>query len=63
MATQIQKTHRWAEEIQRRQDADRKANGEPMYFFDGGFHTWGQVQFLAQLNTALGSQGSTQLAR
>ena len=63
MATLIQKTHHWADEIQRQQDADRKANSEPVYFFDGGFHTWGRVQFLAQLNTALSSQGSIQLAR
>ena len=63
MATQIQKTHHRADEIQRQQDAAQKANGEPVFFFDGGFHTWGQVQFLAQLNAALGSQGSTQLAR
>ena len=63
MTTQIQKTHYWADEIQRQQDEARKANAEPVFFFDGGFHTWDRVQFLAQLNTALGSQGSTQLAR
>ena len=63
MATQIQKTHHWADEIERQQDAARKASGEPVFFFDGGFHTWGQVQFLAQLNAALSSQVSVQLAR
>ena len=63
MATQILKTHHWADEIQRQQDPAGKVNGEPVFFFDGGFHTWGRVQFLAQLNAALGSQGSIQLAR
>ena len=63
MTTQIQETRLWAQEIQRQQDEARKANAEPVFFFDGGFHTWGRVQFLAQLNSALGSQGSTQLAR
>ncbi len=63
MTTQIQKTHPWADGIQKQQDAARKANGEPVFFFDGGFHTWGQVQFLAQLNAALGSQVGFQSAR
>ncbi len=63
MTTQIQKTHNLADDVRRQQDAARRANSEPVFFFDGGFHTWGQVQFLAQLNAALGSQGSIQLAR
>ena len=63
MATQIQKTHDRADEIPRQQDASRTATGEPVFFFDGDFHTWGQVQFLAQLNAALGSQVGVQLAR
>ena len=48
-----EKTHRWTDDLRRREALIRKETSEPVFFFDGDFRTWGQVQFRAQLNLAL----------
>ena len=53
MIQQIEKTHRWTDDLRKREALTRKETSEPVFFFDGDFRTWGQVQFRAQLNMAL----------
>ena len=56
MTQQIQKSHRWAEQIDRREAAPERPAGQPIFFFDGDFRTWGQVQQRAQLNLAFAAR-------
>ena len=53
MMQPIRKTHRWADDIRGREALVRREISEPVFFFDGDFRTWGQVQFRAQPNLAL----------
>ena len=59
MTQQIQKTHRWAETVlQGRASTPHPAN-QPIFFFDGEFRTWGQVEQRAQLNRAIAAHISS----
>ena len=62
MAEHIEKTHRWAEELRKREAATRETTSEPVFFFDGGFRTWGQVQFRARLNMAFAQLNGSSFA-
>ena len=53
MIQQIEKTHRWTDDVRRREALIPKETSEPVFFFDGDFRTWGQVQFRVLLNLAL----------
>ena len=63
MTQQIQKTHRWAETVlQGRASTPNPAN-QPIFFFDGEFRTWGQVEQRAQLNRAIAAHISSSQLR
>ena len=53
MIQSIEKNHSWTDGLRRREALIRKETSEPVFFFDGDFRTWGQVQFRAQLKLAL----------
>ena len=53
MTQQFQKTHHWAEELRRREEEAQKPRGEAVFFFDGEFRTWEQVQMRSQINMAV----------
>ncbi len=53
MTPQTEKTHLWAERIRRSEAATPRPSDQPVFFFDGEFRTWGQVEQRAQLNRAL----------
>ncbi len=63
MTTQIQKTHRWAERISRSESASPSPGDQPVFFFDGEFRTWGQVERRAQLNRAIAAHISSSQLR
>lgn len=56
MTQQIKKTHRWAEQVRQGQGAFVSSSSQPVFFFDGGFRTWAQVEHRAMLNKALAAQ-------
>ena len=61
MIQQIEKTHRWTDDLRRREAPIRKETSEPVFFFDGDFRTWGQVQFTVLLNLALAQRDGSAL--
>lgn len=63
MTTQIQKTHRWAERIGRSGAVTPNPSDQPVFFFDGEFRTWGQVERRAQLNRAIAAHISSSQLR
>ncbi len=63
MTTQIHKTHRWAERISRREAAAPNQGDQPVFFFDGEFRTWGQVEQRAQLKRAIAAHISSSQLR
>lgn len=61
MIQPIEKTHRWTDDLRRREALIRNETSEPVFFFDGDFRTWGQVRFRARLNLALAQVGGPAL--
>ncbi len=53
MTQQIQKTHRWTERVLQGRASTPHPASQPIFFFDGEFRTWGQVERRAQLNRAI----------
>ena len=52
MTQHIQKTSRWSETVRGDEASPRGAN-EQIFFFDGDFRTWGQVEQRALVNVAI----------
>ena len=63
MTQQIQKTHRWAETVLQGRTSTPNAANQPIFFFDGDFRTWGQMEQRAQLNRAIAAQISSSQLR
>ena len=63
MTQQNQKTHRWAERVRQGRGPTPNAANQPMFFFDGEFRTWGQVEQRAQLNRAIAAHISSSQLR
>jgi hypothetical protein len=63
MTTQLQKTHRWAERISRSGGVTPNPSDQPVFFFDGEFRTWGQVEQRALLNRAIAAHISSSQLR
>jgi len=55
MTQQIQKTHRWTERVRQGRAVPPNPANQPIFFFDGEFRTWGQVEQRARLNRAIAS--------
>ena len=56
MTQQVRETDRWVEQMGQREAQAESRASQPVFFFDGDFRTWGQVQQRAQLNMALAAQ-------
>ena len=52
MTQQIQKTSRWSESAREGRASQTDAS-QPIFFFDGDFRTWGQVEQRARVNQAI----------
>ena len=63
MTQQNQTTHRWAETVRQGRGSAPNAANQPIFFFDGEFRTWGQVEQRAQLNRAIAAQISSSQLR
>ena len=63
MTQQNQKTHRWAETVRQGRGSTPNPGNQPIFFFDGEFRTWGQVEQRAQLNRAIGAHTSSSQLR
>ena len=61
MIQSIEKNHSWTDGLRRREALIRKEASEPVFFFEGDFRTWRQVQFRTQLNLALAQMSGTAL--
>ena len=53
MTQQLQTTYGGLEPLQERNAMVSRSGSQPIFFFDGDFRTWGQVQQRSQLNAAL----------
>ena len=63
MTQQIQKTHRWTERVLQGRASTPDAANQPIFFFDGEFRTWGQVEQRAQLNRVIAAHISSSQLR
>ena len=59
MTQSIQKTHHWAEGVRQGNASKPDAAHQPIFFFDGDFRTWGQVEQRVRLNRAIEVQLSS----
>ena len=58
MTQQVQKSHRWSGQLRQREAVAQRPGSQAVFFFDGDFRTWGQVQLRAQLNMAFAAQAA-----
>ena len=53
MTQQIQKTYEWVDLLDQDEDTIQEIDSQPIFFFDGDFRTWRQVEQRVQFNWAI----------